>query len=693
MLTKVIFFTLIHSLWIGLLIAIISGIILLCSRISSSKIRYNLLSACLGLFAISMVAAGIYEFNAAKLVTSSEGISYTFSNLNTVIPSFIETEKNSLYERIVSGLSEWKSGLLEYAYPFLWIWAIVLCFKVIQLFRSVQYINRMKRSGLMPLQDELILKSASLTNKYNIALPVQLYYSTIAAVPQVIGWLKPIILIPIGLINRLTPEQVEAVIAHELAHIKRRDYVINCLQYLLEIFFFFNPFLLWLSNKIKEEREHCCDDLVMLTNYKKTDYINALIVCSEYASYTPVQSLALIKGKNQLLKRVTRLLTNQNLTFNNMEKLILIFLSVFMISFVSVYGTKIKELPVIEYLNDKLASFQSDTLKPREIEHKIKIEKNTITKDENGQRREDKVLIDTIIYSTENDFDRQPIIIKGEHIIMPSMPSMPPMPPMPPKIQMSNGNTMYTWKDYPEGVREEMKKSQQEYAKSQKEYEKSMREMKKGKIYLREKGKVTERPFEYSEMYVYENGNPIRIKMDNPNINNRINEREIERFGEETARLAEIDANMEERASIMISPHLRVFFDSLNYKVTNYLDLDDKQLEQHKKQLENHNRILERHNEILRQQDDNIRNETFNKKRGNNLVIITKSSSDSKNTQGQAIRTQLILDQIVTAYSLESIELNDKLFMVNGVIQSNKIHKKYKKLFLNKDASSLKARF
>ncbi|MCR6679580.1 M56 family metallopeptidase, partial [Escherichia marmotae] len=76
--------------------------------------------------------------------------------------------------------------------------------------------------------------------------------------PLVIGYLKPIILLPFGTIASLSPDQVEAILAHELAHIYRKDYLLNMLQALIEILFFFNPAIWWMSDYVRVERENCC---------------------------------------------------------------------------------------------------------------------------------------------------------------------------------------------------------------------------------------------------------------------------------------------------------------------------------------------------------------------------------------------------------------------------------------------------
>ena len=89
---------------------------------------------------------------------------------------------------------------------------------------------------------------------------MRLLESALAEVPAVIGWLKPIVLFPVQACTGLSAEQIEAILAHELAHIKRYDYVINCLQVVIETLLFYHPVVWWLSRAIRREREQCCDD-------------------------------------------------------------------------------------------------------------------------------------------------------------------------------------------------------------------------------------------------------------------------------------------------------------------------------------------------------------------------------------------------------------------------------------------------
>jgi hypothetical protein len=141
--------------------------------------------------------------------------------------------------------------------------------------------------------------------------------------PVVIGHLKPIILIPVGLLAGLPAEQVEAILLHELAHIRRNDYFINFLQNITEAMFFFNPGLLWISSLLREERENCCDDMALAQTHDKRGFVQALISFKEHELYGSKYATAFPGKKNYLMRRVTRILDNKNKTIGVGEKLFL----------------------------------------------------------------------------------------------------------------------------------------------------------------------------------------------------------------------------------------------------------------------------------------------------------------------------------------------------------------------------------
>ena len=94
--------------------------------------------------------------------------------------------------------------------------------------------------------------------------------------PVVIGYLRPVILVPVGMLAGMPAAQVEAILLHELAHVRRRDYLANLLQTVGEGFLFYHPAIWWISSVIRSERENCCDDLVVEASGDAREYAAAL---------------------------------------------------------------------------------------------------------------------------------------------------------------------------------------------------------------------------------------------------------------------------------------------------------------------------------------------------------------------------------------------------------------------------------
>jgi beta-lactamase regulating signal transducer with metallopeptidase domain len=125
-------------------------------------------------------------------------------------------------------------------------------------------------------------------------------------VPTVIGWLRPVILVPASALTGLSAEQLEALLAHELAHIKRYDYLINLIQTAVETLLFYHPAVWWLSAQIRQEREHCCDDLAVATCGDVLIYARALAELEQLRSLAP--GLAVAANGGALINRIQRLI-------------------------------------------------------------------------------------------------------------------------------------------------------------------------------------------------------------------------------------------------------------------------------------------------------------------------------------------------------------------------------------------------
>jgi hypothetical protein len=146
-------------------------------------------------------------------------------------------------------------------------WALPICcvgvlIFAIRLLRSSGHIAKLRRSG-EPVDSAFAEIAAGMSNRMGIARPARVLLSALADGPSVVGWLRPVILFPPAALMNLSPSQLEAVLAHELAHIRRQDYLVNLLQTIAETLFFYQPGIWWVSSRIRYERELCCDDIVV----------------------------------------------------------------------------------------------------------------------------------------------------------------------------------------------------------------------------------------------------------------------------------------------------------------------------------------------------------------------------------------------------------------------------------------------
>src|SRR5262249_24799390 len=130
--------------------------------------------------------------------------------------------------------------------------------------------------------------------------------SGVAHTPAVVGWLRPVVLVPAAALAGLPPEQLEALLIHELAHIRRHDYLVNVLQGVVEALLFYHPAVWWVSGHIRTEREFCCADIVVGVNGDVLTYARAL---AEMESFRPAHpGVAMAANSGSLIRRIGRLL-------------------------------------------------------------------------------------------------------------------------------------------------------------------------------------------------------------------------------------------------------------------------------------------------------------------------------------------------------------------------------------------------
>src|SRR6266702_2819317 len=167
--------------------------------------------------------------------------------------------------------------------------------------------RQLRRVGTSSVPDACVEAVARLAARLRISRPVRVLASAVVQVPAVIGWLRPMILLPASALTGLTPLQLDALLAHELAHVRRYDYLLNLIQSVIETLLFYHPAVWWVSQQVREEREHCCDDLAVAVCGDAHFYARALLSMERLRVTPPAFALAAAGRGGTLMGRIRRL--------------------------------------------------------------------------------------------------------------------------------------------------------------------------------------------------------------------------------------------------------------------------------------------------------------------------------------------------------------------------------------------------
>lgn len=317
-LIKAVSWTLIHSLWLGLAAAILAGLTLLLTKKSASVVRYNLLAGLSMLFLVAIGFVFYHEFETQTVVLQTEIAAKSTIETAHPVPvsataAVIKDETGTMATAFISNYGSW----------IVLIWFVIFLFKCIRMTGDLRQVYRARNYQTLSPSEGWQDRVSELQVLLHIKRRVQLLESKLVAVPSVSGFFKPVILVPVGLLNNIPQDQVEAILLHELAHIRRSDYAVNLMQTFLEILFFFNPGILWISSLLKDERENCCDDLAISVTNNKKEFVNALVSFQEYNMSKQRFSMQFGDQKMKLADRAKRILFNTNKMLSNREKYIL----------------------------------------------------------------------------------------------------------------------------------------------------------------------------------------------------------------------------------------------------------------------------------------------------------------------------------------------------------------------------------
>lgn len=323
---------LIHSIWQFAILALVIAVLLRLLRSAPATVRYWASLLALGIMVIAPVVTFLLlpDINkgtaslapeAASPSPRSQPVAATSSviapsprpdrlprpriepvdiNKDTASKTPLNTERplTSWLARVRIMIAPWLEVCVA-------IWGIGVFLFALRPLSSWYRLHRLRRVGVSPVGEDVRRSLAGASQRLGVRKAVRALQSTFARVPLVAGYLRPVILLPAGLATGLPASQLEAILLHELAHVRRHDYLVNLAQTLVETLFFYHPAIWWLSSRIRQERELCCDELAARALGDRAGYGRALLALEELRGTAPVLSLGARGGS--LLERIRRL--------------------------------------------------------------------------------------------------------------------------------------------------------------------------------------------------------------------------------------------------------------------------------------------------------------------------------------------------------------------------------------------------
>ncbi len=288
--------TLIHFLWQGCAIALVLKLLLSITPYKNAQLRYiwSSLAMLASLFAPIITFITTYQPNAEPSNYFAQDIAAIISTQNLA-----NNEVIAWYQEIFDTL------------PYVsMLWLAIVCLLATKLLIEIYNVNRLPKVATTAASKELEQRVAELAQQIGLNKAPKLLISLKTDIPMALGWLKPVILLPVTMLSGLTPTQLDMLILHELAHIRRHDYLVNFIQTLVEILLFFHPCVRWISKQMRNEREYCSDDIAVNVSGTPVAYAKTLAetatLCNKHRHHA-IPTMAMAASGGDLKQRVVRL--------------------------------------------------------------------------------------------------------------------------------------------------------------------------------------------------------------------------------------------------------------------------------------------------------------------------------------------------------------------------------------------------
>ncbi len=439
---KALGWTFVHSLWQIALIGLLLFVVLRLIPGRSAHTRYTISTLALWLIVVMALATFIIMLPDARNMTEITG--------RLVLVG--ATEPVSLADKI----SFW----LEVRMPMmLTIWSGGVTILMIRLAFSLGWVRHMRNTTIPETQIQDVLDQ--IIARLKLKVKPKAGETALVNSPVTIGHLKPLILFPVGILNQLSPKEVEAILTHELAHIVRRDYLSNLVQSFIETLFYYHPITWWISGMVRSERENRADDLAVKWCGDHLGYAKALMTVQEMQTRQgPALAVGFASRKGAMLARIQRILNLPYKNHNQMEKTVLLSLTTlcflaFTLTSHTTIDSKAELVPPAPVSTIAHVAFLEES-KPDSIPTKgtFRIHKKTDEQDisiemEDGDIKELTIDGKEIQPSEFEAYSAMiddlfggisaPIVMEGFQFTMPTIPSIPAIPIMPDMPYMIEG--------------------------------------------------------------------------------------------------------------------------------------------------------------------------------------------------------------------------------------------------------------
>ncbi len=288
--------TLIHFLWQGGLIALALKFLLVLTPYDKPQYRYTWATAAMLMSFIAPIITYITIYQPDYSQAANQAYD---------VAAMISTQSLASNETFI-----WYLEFFD-ALPYVSIfWLVMVAVLASKLFIELYSVNQLPKIGVVEPDGALNTRFIKLAQQVGLRKTPSLLISLKADIPMAIGWLKPVILIPASMISGLAPAQLDMLILHELAHIRRHDYLVNFIQTLVETLLFFHPCVRWISKQMRNEREYCSDDIAVTIAGDAIAYAHTLAdtatICSKHRHHA-IPTMAMAASGGDLKQRVVRL--------------------------------------------------------------------------------------------------------------------------------------------------------------------------------------------------------------------------------------------------------------------------------------------------------------------------------------------------------------------------------------------------